>query len=69
MFESKKFITLKMNALNEVIKMCINELNEQKHLHFITFHSKKLINVKLNYEIHDKKLLIRWLKELSSYNF
>ena len=58
MFESEKSITLEMNMLNEVIKACINQSDDKRHLHFITFHSKKLTDAELNYKIHDKKLLI-----------
>ena len=57
MFESEKSITLKTNALNQTIKACISQSNNKKRLHLIVFHSKKLTNVKLNYKIHDKKLL------------
>ena len=58
MFELKKFITLKTNALNQTIKACINQSDDKKRLHLIAFHSKKITDVELNYEIHDKKLLI-----------
>ena len=58
MFELKKLITLKTNALNQTIKACINQSDDIKRLHLIAFYSKKFINVELNYEIHDKKLLI-----------
>jgi len=57
MFESEKLIMLKTNALNEVIEACINQSNDKKCLHFIAFHSRKLTNAELNYEIHNKKLL------------
>ncbi len=111
MFESEKLITFEMNASDEAIEACISQLDDKKCLHFIAFHSRKLTDAELNYEIHDKKLLvivnsfkqwrvylkefrhqiqvytdhknllyfmitkvlnrrqIRWLKELSSYNF
>ncbi len=111
MFESEKLITLKMNASDEAIKACISQSDDKKRLHLIAFHSRKLTDAELNYEIHDKKLLaivdsfkqwrmylkesrhqiqvytdhknliyfmitkvinrrqIKWLKELSSYNF
>ena len=58
MFESKKSIVLETNALDQVIKACISQLNDKKRLHLIAFHSKKITNAELNYEIHDKKLLI-----------
>ena len=58
MFKSRKSITLKTNALDQTIETCINQLNNKKRLYLIAFYSKKLINVKLNYKIYDKKLLI-----------
>ncbi len=57
MFELEKLITLKMNVLDKVIKACINQSNDKKCLHFIAFHSKKLTDAELNYEIYNKKLL------------
>ena len=57
MFESEKSITLEMNASDEAIKMCINQSNDKKCLHFITYYSCKFTVAELNYEIHDKKLL------------
>ena len=58
MFESEKFITLKTNASNQAIEACINQSDDKKRLHLIAFHSRKFTDVELNYEIHDKKLLI-----------
>ena len=58
MFELKKLITLKTNASDQIIKACIRQSDDKKRLHFIAFHNKKLTDVELNYEIHDKKLLI-----------
>ena len=57
MFESEKFITLKTNASDQAIEACISQSDDKKRLHFIAFYNKKLIDVELNYEIHDKKLL------------
>ena len=58
MFKSEKSIVLETNASDQVIKTCISQSNDKKRLHLIAFHSKKLTNVELNYEIYDKKLLI-----------
>ncbi len=57
MFESGKLITLETNASDEVIEACISQSNDKRHLHLIAFHSRKLTDAELNYEIHDKKLL------------
>ena len=57
-FELKKSITLKTNASDQTIKIYISQSNDKKRLYFIAFYSKKLTNAELNYEIHEKKLLI-----------
>ncbi len=57
MFESEKLITLEMNASDEAIEACISQSDDKKRLHLIAFHSRKLTDAELNYEIHDKKLL------------
>lgn len=58
MFKSGKLITLETNASDEAIEACISQSDDKKRLHFIAFYSKKLTDAELNYEIHDKKLLI-----------
>ena len=40
-------------AMKNILKQKIN-----KKLHPVAFYSRKFINAELNYEIHDKKLLI-----------
>ncbi len=57
MFESEKLITLKTNASDEAIEACISQSDDKKRLHLIAFHSRKLTDAELNYEIHDKELL------------
>jgi len=57
MFKSEKSIMLKINASDEAIETCINQSDDKKRLHFITYYNHKLTVVELNYEIHDKKLL------------
>ncbi len=58
MFESEKSITLETNASDEAIETCINQSDEKKRLHSITYYNHKLTVAELNYEIHDKKLLV-----------
>ncbi len=38
MFESEKLITLKMNASNKAIEVCISQSDDKKCLHLIAFH-------------------------------
>jgi len=57
MFEPEKLITLKTNTSDKAIEACISQSDDKRHLHLIAFHSRKLTDAELNYEIHDKKLL------------
>ena len=57
MFELKKSIIFETNVSDQVIKTCISQSDNKKRLHLLAFHSKKLTNVELNYEIHNKELL------------
>ena len=56
MFNSKKSIRIKTNALNLIIDVCLNQKSEGKQ-HFVTYFSRKFSSTKQNYDIHDKKLL------------
>ncbi len=58
MFESEKSITLEINASNEAIETCINQSDDKRRLHSIAYYNCKLTVAELNYEIHDKKLLV-----------
>ncbi len=58
MFESEKSITLEMNASNKAIETCINQSDDKRRLHSIVYYNCKLTVAELNYEIHDKKLLV-----------
>ena len=57
-FDSIKFIRVKINVSNYVIKNILCQSNDEKHWHFVIYFSKKMISIECNYEIHDKKLLI-----------
>ena len=48
---------LETNMSDKAIKACISQSDDKRHLHLIAFHSRKLTDAELNYEIHDKKLL------------
>ena len=54
--ELKKIV--KIDASNRRIKEIFNQKNSQSKLRAVTFYSKKLLSVEMNYEIHDKELLI-----------
>ena len=49
---------LEMNVSDEAIKACISQSDDKRCLHLIAFHSRKFTDAELNYEIHDKELLV-----------
>ena len=49
---------LETNILDYIINMCISQSNNKERLRFVVFYSRKMISIKLNYEIYNKKLLI-----------
>ena len=57
-FDSNKFIRVKIDVLNKVIKEIFCQSNDKKHWHSVIYFSRKIISIECNYEIHDKKLLI-----------
>ena len=67
-FDFKKFIKIKTNVLNMIIKTCLCQKYDDKW-HSVIYFSKKLTSAEQNYEIHDKKLLaiVTFLKTLKIY--
>jgi len=57
MYNLKRDIILKTNALDKAIKGCISQKSNNKLLYLITYYLQKLITVKLNYDIYNKELL------------
>ena len=55
---SKLEKSVEVDALNRRIKGVFNQKNSQSKLRAVTFCSKKLSFAEINYEIHDKELLI-----------
>ncbi len=47
-----------MNASDYIIDIYISQSNNKERLRSIIFYSRKMISAELNYEIHDKELLI-----------
>jgi hypothetical protein len=48
---------LETDALDKAIKRCISQIRENRILHLITYYSRKLSLVKLNYDVYNKELL------------
>jgi hypothetical protein len=53
---SKPFV-LKTNTFNFVIGIVFFQVGENNPLRLVDFYSRKFFRTKINYEIHDKKLL------------
>ncbi len=49
---------LEINILDYIINICISQSNNEERLRSVIFYFRKMISAKLNYKIHDKKLLI-----------
>ena len=54
----KKSYKIEFNMSEWVIDCVLMQLDFNKKLHFITYDNYKLIEAKLNYSVHEKKLLI-----------
>ena len=57
-FDSIKKIKVKIDVSSFEIANILNQFDEQNHWRSMTFWSRKMISTKINYEIHDQKLLI-----------
>ena len=55
--DSEKSYILKTNASDYAIRNILKQKINKK-FHSVAFYSRKFTNVKFNYEIYDKKLLI-----------
>jgi hypothetical protein len=53
---SKPFV-LEMDAFNFALGVVLSQLGVDNLLHPVGFHFHKFFPIKINYEIHDKKLL------------
>ena len=56
-FDPKKPITLKTDALDGAIGVCISQPDNMRRLRPVAFYSQKFLSAEMNYEIHNKELL------------
>ena len=56
--DPEKETTIKTDISDYAISMHITQPGDDRKSRLIIFHSKKLIQMELNYDIHDKKLLV-----------
>ena len=57
-FDLERQIVLEINISNYVIKMYLSQRDDEERLRLIVFYLRKITLIKLNYEIHNKKLLV-----------
>ncbi len=57
-FNLKRQAILKIDASNYVKDEILSQYDDEKVLHSMTFYSKSMILIKINYHIYDKKLLV-----------
>jgi len=57
MYNLKQDTILETNALDKAIKRCISQKGNDRLLHLIAYYFRKLIVVKLNYNVYNKELL------------
>ncbi len=57
-FDLKRQAILKIDASNYVKGEILSQYDDKKVLHSMTFYSKSMILVEINYHIYDKKLLV-----------
>ncbi len=49
---------IKVDALDFAFDVVLSQYGSGEQLHLVGFHSKEFLIVEINYEIHDKKLLV-----------
>ena len=56
-FDPERPIIVEIDTLDYAIGGCIQQLEQDKKIHLVTFYLRKMSPAELNYDIHDKKLL------------
>jgi len=57
-FDSIKPIIIETDTLDFAIGAVLSQRDDENHLHPVAFYSRKFQPVEINYEIHDKELLV-----------
>ena len=58
MFDSWWLTVIKADTSDQVLESVLSQRDKSENLHLIAFHSQKFTKLELNYEIHNKKLLV-----------
>ena len=58
MFNLRKWTIIKADTSDQAQESILSQLDELEVLYLVVFHSRKFIELKLNYKIHDKELLV-----------
>ena len=56
-FDPEQPIVIKTDVSDYAIGACIMQIGKDRKLHPVAFYSKTMFPAKMNYDIHDKKLL------------
>jgi RNase H-like domain found in reverse transcriptase len=57
-FDSEKPIILKIDVFDYAIGACIMQIGNDGKFHSLVFYFRKMISAEINYDIHDKELLV-----------
>src|SRR5450755_4388160 len=57
-FDPEQPIVVKTDASDYAIGACIMQISKDGKLHPVAFYLKKISSAKMNYDIHDKELLV-----------
>ena len=56
-FQPKKESTMETDVSDEAIGGCLSQLDKLGQLRLVVYYSRKLMEVELNYDVHDKEML------------
>ena len=56
-FYLEKESTMEIDILDKVVSRCLSQLDKLGQLQLVVYYSRKLIEAKLNYNIHNKEML------------
>ena len=56
-FNSEREAILEIDVLDYTIGVCLTQKGDDSKIRIVAFYSRKITRPKLNYDIHDKKLL------------
>ena len=58
MFDSEQLIMIEVDASNQVLDSVLSQRDKSENLHLVAFYLCKFTGSEINYEIHNKELLV-----------